>query len=148
MQGLVEAEMQRVEKTVAAMRETAGLAPEPLRISLKKWRNCVSFPQFSWKEDPIPSSEDLTRVDIMPQVNRALTSALRFWGGQVEAYVSSWRSVLMRQIREDIQNSDEHKHVEESLEKLRMQRNALQLNYERHRKLAAEIQAKLGSQPW
>ena len=148
MQGLVEAEMQRVEKTVAAMRETAGLVPEPLRISLKKWRNCVSFPQFSWKEDPIPSSEDLTRVDIMPQVNRALTSALRFWGGQVEDYVSSWRSVLMRQIREDIQNSDEHKHVEESLEKLRMQRSALQLNYERHQKLAAEIQAKLGSQPW
>lgn len=148
MQGLVEAEMQKVEKTVAAMRETAGLAPEPLRISLKKWRNCVSFPQFSWKEDPIPSSEDLTRVDIMPQVNHAITSALRFLGGQVEDYVSSWRSVLMRQIREDIQNSVEHKHVEESLEKVRMQRSALQLNYERHQKLAAEIQAKLGSQPW
>ena len=146
MQELVEKEMHRAEETAAAMRTEAGLTPEPLRTRLKEWRDRTSFPQFSWKETPIPAAEDLTRVDIMPQVNLALTSALCFWGERVEGYISSWRSVLMHQIRKDIQDGS-GKCVEERLEKLRMQRSALQMNYERHQMLAADIRDKLCAKP-
>ena len=85
-------------------------------------------------------------MDIMPQVNLALTSALCFWGERVEGYISSWRSVLMHQVRKDIQDGS-GKCVEERLEKLRMQRSALQMNYERHQMLAADIRDKLCAQP-
>ena len=144
MEAWVKEEMKRAEEDFAAFRRKAGFPAGPLEERLDRWREGNAFPAFVWTADPIPNVPDLSAVDVMPQVNAALSASLLSMRERVNEYIASWRAALLQQAAADRQDAAAPQAMQALLEQTQQKLTALRVNYGQHRQQLQEILDKLG----
>ena len=126
----------------AQLRQGCGFPMEALREQLRQWSE-TSFPSLKWTVSLIPSVDSLPGYNVMAHVQYAVNMALRAWAVEIGNFIASWRILLLRQNRQDLENREPLRQAEAELAQYAMRRNLLEAGLEPNREKLEKIMEAL-----